>query len=490
VNWGELDGGAPVTGDLGAVERVAAEFGRVGGEAEVLTRRLRAIGDVGGAQVWRGEAAEVFRRLLADTEPELVTLSTSHESAERTMRRYALVLGDALDDARRALADGAAATAARDEASRRRDAARDEAESAASTARSAEDGIRTAQAHSLIAVDPVYQAELQQYEIRMRAQHDRARSREAEARARQATGQADVDRAAGRLEAAKRLAHQAAQLRDQAARATSRELDDAGRAAIDERNVLQRWWEGAGDLVREVTASPEFASFLNVLSALGDVANGIGTVLLAIPGLQVYAPGFLLLGVGLKGAAFLGTLVAYHYGHAGGSQLSGRALDLVLALVPGAGPLRVAAKAVLTKLPAGIVTGARTIARSIDDGKRALSRKLAAPADGDAILMRRLHLSPDRYFTGARTTTEHLRLVNGATQVEQAGQRFVADVRRFDDPAERDTFQDVAPDAAGPFLMGAGRAAGAPVAGGVAEQVANLGVNADDMGEYAREVSR
>ena len=207
------------------MERVAAEFGQVGDEADALIRRLRVVGNDSGPAIWRGEAAEAFRRLLAETEPDLVKLSTSHGAAEGAMRRYAFALGDAQDDARQALADGTRASADKHDAEGRRDQARGEADNAAWTARAAEVRLQSARAQSLLAVaDPAYQAQLQQYADRIRVQRDQARAQEADGRRKQAAAQSNVDDAGVRFEAAKRLAHQAAQLRDSAARTAAREL--------------------------------------------------------------------------------------------------------------------------------------------------------------------------------------------------------------------------------------------------------------------------
>jgi hypothetical protein len=457
IEWSALDGGAPVTGDVGAVMRVAAEFEKIGGEAETLTRRLRSVGDGSGTAVWRGEAAEVFRRLLAETEPDLVKLATNHHAADGALRRYAVSLGDAQDDARRALSDGTLAAADRDAAESQRDRARDEADSAAWTARSAEAQLVTAQARGLVAVDPAYQAQLQQYEARVRVQRDRARAQEAQARRSQAAAQSNADNAGTRLEAAKRLAHQAAQLRDSAARTAARELDDASRAAIDRRNVLQRLWEGTKDVIRDVTASPEFASWLNIISDVGDVLGAAATVMAFVPGLQPLAGALLITAAAFKGVAFAGTLLAYANGHASSSQVLGRGLDFGMALLP----MGKAAKLLSKTRAARPDTLAGSIKRVIwyDDARHAKGYLQTVRAAGK--LKKGVELTavtkvgkvvqgvtPKEYFRAKTTIMIGKDVVKGYQGLVNGGRQLGKDIALYHDPAAQDSYADKAPDAA------------------------------------------
>ncbi|MDN5854324.1 MAG: hypothetical protein L0K86_16020, partial [Actinomycetia bacterium] len=164
MSWDAV-GGNPVPGDPQVARRIAAVFGIIGDEAEILTSRLHAIDGGTGPQIWRGEAANTFRDLLPKLGPDLAKLTTSHHNARQALVTYAGHLEDAQSTARRASADAGTAVSDRARATHRQEQAAAEAASQEWVFRAAT--IRIGEAHlkqqTVGTLDPAYAASLQHY---------------------------------------------------------------------------------------------------------------------------------------------------------------------------------------------------------------------------------------------------------------------------------------------------------------------------------------
>jgi uncharacterized protein YukE len=122
-----------IPGDPEQVRRVSVQLATVEARAGEIESRLRAIESGLGPQVWRGQAADSFGRLLAETGPDLTRLAISYGAASRALATYATELAAAQDAARAAAAE-ASATEGRDRATADRDSARSDAVRHASAA--------------------------------------------------------------------------------------------------------------------------------------------------------------------------------------------------------------------------------------------------------------------------------------------------------------------------------------------------------------------
>lgn len=467
MSWTAL-GENPVPGEVDAVLRVASTLGGVGEQAELITGRLRALDAGTGPQIWRGEAADAFRDLLAKIGPNLVTLATSHREAQDALRGYATALGDAQAQAGRAESDAEAAVVDRSAADTRRSQASADASAADSVARTAQLRILEAQAKQAVTVDPAYHASLQQYQQQVGAQRTQAQSRAADARRRESAAASDKAAADARLAAAKKLAHQAEQIRDDAARTAVRRLDDAGAPGIAHDGFFKRAWNGLNNTLRDITAGPAFASWMNIISDVGEVLGAIGTVLAFIPGAQPFAAAFLLTGAAFKGAAFLGTWLAHHYGNASTGQVLGRALDFGLSAIPGLKALKALKEAKKAAEAGKVVTGLTRsgevaklggkIKRAIwyDDARKATgvlrTFDAAEKFSGKTLkYLDKVHIDPKTAFR-VKTVTDTVLLTR---KIEKSGEslgakslEIVKDIRHFQDPQEQHTASEEAPDAA------------------------------------------
>jgi uncharacterized protein YukE len=123
-----------IPGDPEQVRRVSVQLATVEARAGEIESRLRAIESGLGPQVWRGQAADSFGRLLAETGPDLTRLAISYGAASRALATYATELAAAQDAARAAAAEASTATEGRDRATADRDSARSDAVRHASAA--------------------------------------------------------------------------------------------------------------------------------------------------------------------------------------------------------------------------------------------------------------------------------------------------------------------------------------------------------------------
>jgi hypothetical protein len=277
---------AQVSGDPDQVRRISAQLAAVEGRAQEIESRLRAIESGVGPQMWRGEAADSFTRLLGETGPDLTRLAISYGAASQALATYATELAVAQDTARAAEAEATTATADRDRATADRDTARSDADRHAAAASEAQQRLDPAAAQD-------------------------AEQRRADALQRENIASTAIGQAEQALQAARQKAEQAAGQRDSAAARCVRELDDASRAGIDTRNLTQTptaaesplpatpaesgLLSGLGhlalDLVGLVPLVGEAADGINAAwyAAEGDYANAALSAAATIPGLGVTA---------------------------------------------------------------------------------------------------------------------------------------------------------------------------------------------------------
>lgn len=449
----------PVPGDVDAVRRVATMLGAVADQADTITTRLRGIDDGTGPQVWRGPAADAFHRLLDDIGPDVIRLASAHREAEDALRSYAGDLDGAQFMGRRAESDAGLAISDRERAEA--DRARAAEEAAAYQRQVGECRLRLAQAGAarLTALtDPVYQAELTRYEGQVRGVQQQAESRAAEARGRENAARSAGSAAEARVQAARLLAEQAKQVRDDSARRVVNRLDAAAPTTNAPQNIFAAIFHEGGALDR-ITAGPGFARFMQHLSDAGGYLINIGSVVALVPGL--HGAGLVLMGVGLglKAVSFAGTLLARAYGHASNRDVLYRGLDLGLSVVTarmGAG----GAGAVKRALFYGDARRATGAWRSIS-----AARRLAGP-EGTVVAR---HLSPQLYFRGATYAGTGLGVVN-------AGIGSHNNVRQLLDPTpQRPRIIELAPAAAGAGIGAGAARVGLPVLGGATGGAVELG---------------
>ena len=202
----------PIPGDPEQVRRVSDQLATVETRAREIESRLLAIETGVGPQMWRGQAADGFAALLAETGPDLTRLASSYGAASQALATYATELAAAQDAARVAEAEATRATGDRDQATADRNAA--EAEAATHAAAADEARAR---------LDPVAAQDAEQ--------------RRADSLGRANAASAAVDQAEQALEGARQKADQAASQLSAAVTRCVRELDNASNAGIDTRNL-------------------------------------------------------------------------------------------------------------------------------------------------------------------------------------------------------------------------------------------------------------
>lgn len=204
----------PIAGDPEQVRRVSAQLATVETRAREIESRLRAMETGVGPQMWRGQAADGFAALLAETGPDLTRLAASYGSASQALATYATELAAAQDAARAAEAEATTATGDRDRATAERDSADADAVRHAAAADEAR-----------ARLDPVAAQEA-----------ERGRT---DALGRASAAGAAVDQADQALRVAQQKADEAADRRNAAAVRCTRELDAASNAVVDIRYLTQ-----------------------------------------------------------------------------------------------------------------------------------------------------------------------------------------------------------------------------------------------------------
>ncbi|QJY47939.1 hypothetical protein [Pseudonocardia broussonetiae] len=396
----------PVPGDPSAVRTAGLTIREAGDRAATLTDRLRSLDGGAGEQVWRGDAADLFRRLLREIGPELTRLTQAHHDASDAVVTYAGALEDAQGTARSAESGAAGASADRDSAAQTRRRWRDQAADAGSSAGRLESDLRGAGVRRLLAPgDPVYQADMDRYEAQLHSALADNRTRAADARTMEAAARTAEDAAAARVQAAHRLAEQAREMRQQAADRAVGQLDDAAGQLGDRPGLLVRLGRQINQGLGRITSNPEFGRWMQRISDAGSVLTTVGTIaaMLPIPGAQVVGGALLAAGLVAKLVALGGTAIANQYGNASGRDVLYRGLDLGLSAL-GAG------RAVLGAGRAAL--GAYRVARSLGATGAPLARATLlvrgrwgglvvnrTPGAGDLAVARRLGIpDPQRFF--------------------------------------------------------------------------------------------
>jgi uncharacterized protein YukE len=221
---------ATIPGDPEQVRRLSARLATVETRAQEIQSRLRAIETGIGPQIWRGQAADGFTALLAETGPDLTTLAASYGMASQALATYATELAAAQVAARAAQAEASTASADRDRATADHDSAGSDADRHASAASEAQ-----------LRLDPggAQAAELRRADALQRAN----------------AAQAAADQAQQAFQAAQRKVDEAANQRDAAAARCIAKLEEASRAGIDIRNLTQP--PTAGGAPQSVTAGAD-----------------------------------------------------------------------------------------------------------------------------------------------------------------------------------------------------------------------------------------
>jgi hypothetical protein len=257
---------APISGDPEQVRRVAAQLATVEVRALEIESRRRAIESGVGPQMWRGQAADGFATLLAETGPDLTRLAASYGAASQALTTYATELAAAQDTARAAEAEAATATADRDRATADRDRDRSDADRHAAAATDAQQRMDLAAAQD-------------------------AEQRRTDALQRENAARATIEQADQALKAARQKADQAASQRDAAAARCVRELDDASGVGIQNRNLAQAPAAAAGPPPTAPADSNLLADIghgildvVGLVPFVGEAADGINAAWYAVEG--------------------------------------------------------------------------------------------------------------------------------------------------------------------------------------------------------------
>lgn len=231
TDWHVLDlSRDPVPGDPGSVASLARRLQRVADDAERAEREVRGLAGDGAVLSWVGLAAEVFRGALDEFPSQLGKLASSYGQAAGALSAFGRQLDTAQDSADRALVQGRAARAEIDSLSSQLSTASSAASSAAGTA----DRLRAPLPAGAEPPDP---------------DQVRAATRNAQAANQRVSSlSSSLGGAQDRLEAAKRLARDAQELRERAATQAARRLRDASDDGMQPESAWERFKGAAGKL--------------------------------------------------------------------------------------------------------------------------------------------------------------------------------------------------------------------------------------------------
>ena len=224
VDWWVLDLGAdPTPGDPATITGLARDFDKVADDAETAERGVRSLASDGSVLSWLGAAGEVFQAAIGEFPSQLAQCKDSYRAGATALSTWSTDLDGAQDQADRALAAGRAARADLEAAQASLGAAQSASSSAAGTSSRVSDLAAkyadTPPPAGVVVPDP-----------------DAVRSavRGAQvAAARVSAAQNQVGDAQTRLDAARRLALDAKDLREGRARVASSSIESASHAGID-----------------------------------------------------------------------------------------------------------------------------------------------------------------------------------------------------------------------------------------------------------------
>lgn len=325
-DWSPVDMESdPTPGDPDRVEELADKLLAFADDVADAQDKLRNLMGDGLLDTFVGETADAFGEQMEGVPPNLVKLNESHELAGQALATYWPKLRQAQQDADRALADAVEA--------------QEELSSAQSWLETAASSLETAQE----AAEPPDEGEV-------RAEVRRALT---DAENDHGDAEAAVSSAQGRLDAAKLLAQQAKEAREEAASLCVSDLRTASEAGI--RN--KKWWEKAVDWIAD-----NWDTIVQVAQIIGTI---VGIAALFIGGPLIAG---ILLAVAL--VALADTLVAYSKGEASLWDVGFAVLDCI----PGGRLVGAGASAARTGLrdTATTIRGQRPQIRQ--DGRRMDSR--------------------------------------------------------------------------------------------------------------------
>jgi hypothetical protein len=230
-DWWILDlGRDPTPGDPGDIRSLARQVRLVAQDARRAERDVRSLAGDGAVTTWLGLAGEVFRGALEDFPKQLDQLADSYELCDSALSSFAGELHTAQDQADRALEQGRAAQAEIDSLQAELSSARS---TASSSSRTATD-LGAAPAPGAEPPDPA---------------QVRAATRNAQAAAgRVSSLSSSLGGAQDRLEAAKKMAREAEDLRNDAGDRAKSRLYDASDAGIQPKSRWERFKDGAAKL--------------------------------------------------------------------------------------------------------------------------------------------------------------------------------------------------------------------------------------------------
>ncbi|MEW2115879.1 putative T7SS-secreted protein [Streptomyces sp. NPDC005474] len=222
----------PTPGDPQRIRKLAGMLHDFADDVSEALRAFKGLAKEDEILSWAGKTAEVFAEEFADAPGKLKKLKKSYDIAGDALSSFWPDLEDAQDKADKAPREGRAAHA--------------DLATAQTALPGADDWVRTATAKS-DSYDPDKTGGAKNVPPPDEAEVRRATRNAQHARAKQSAAQRDVGTARSALDAAKKLAHQAKGLREEAARRTVKKLEEASDAGIPNRH----WWEEIGDWVTD-----------------------------------------------------------------------------------------------------------------------------------------------------------------------------------------------------------------------------------------------
>jgi hypothetical protein len=120
-------------------------------------------------------------------------------------------------------------------------------------------------------------------------------------------------------------------------------------------------------------------------------------------------------------------------------------------------------------------------------------QRLVAKGPGplDDAVAKSLPIKPDTFFEAVKSTEKNFQYWGGLAKATTGGLNVRADISQYGNPRELDSLGDVAPDAAGPVLKGAGRLAGVKGVGDATSEVVDAVVEVGENYEsWSEEINR
>jgi uncharacterized protein YukE len=339
MSW-SLVGGNPTPGDPDAVTRIASDFEDVSSDAAECQRQLTRIRDDWESAIWRGDAADAFRRNIDELPNDLGKLTASYRLAGGALRRYAGDLRSAQEQARTALRKAEAADADRSRASSdKRVATNTRIQADQNLGRLQReyrskkvlyDARRLAQLTSGHP-DPSLPAAYNDL-VRLYAEINRAQGEANRAAGAERGVQARIDDDEAQIRSATSLAGQARDLRRVAADRAIQGLRDAEDAGIKNRN----WFQRTIDFVEKLSTGDPNA-WTSLVDSLKTVANVLTVASLLLGWVPVLGQVLTIAALAVSALSLIGTLILVANGRASFLDLGIAAADVALGFVGARG---------------------------------------------------------------------------------------------------------------------------------------------------------